>query len=396
MIDSEVFDRTLSQRNDEIDSLKRRYESMVDEYEKKVHKLMESINNLKEKNAELEELSHENKKVEVIKNLRNEKKDQDLVISLLRKYVQNDSKIDKYLMKEYKKSNESKYISYDELNQKYKNLENTIKKIKLQIPDEKTIKKIGTKKRRSSIYMNDDAAIQLKVNEKFKEQIKDYDNKINQLRYENDKLILQKEKMQDLQNKLLEKLKNYNNEAGEMNSVYNGIKKDLRDESDSIINDLKVNIGIMEIENEKLKNRIFELLNIGDSSKKEDRDKILNLTKEIDIVRKELDNKKEEAEVYKEQLINIKKELGKLDSRENKKYNKLNDEMKNINLNKDKLKSNINKLKNTVNEKNEEIQNLREKNDELTEVLEIKEQEIELLNQKIGEFEDIFIKNRRK
>ena len=244
--------------------------------------------------------------------------------------------------------------------------------------------------------MNDDAAIQLKVNEKFKEQIKDYDNKINQLRYENDKLILQKEKMQDLQNKLLEKLKNYNNEAGEMNSVYNGIKKDLRDESDSIINDLKVNIGIMEIENEKLKNRIFELLNIGDSSKKEDRDKILNLTKEIDIVRKELDNKKEEAEVYKEQLINIKKELGKLDSRENKKYNKLNDEMKNINLNKDKLKSNINKLKNTVNEKNEEIQNLREKNDELTEVLEIKEQEIELLNQKIGEFEDIFIKNRRK
>ena len=396
MIDSEVFDRTLSQRNDEIDSLKRRYESMVDEYEKKVHKLMESINNLKEKNAELEELSHENKKVEVIKNLRNEKKDQDLVISLLRKYVQNDSKIDKYLMKEYKKSNESKYISYDELNQKYKNLENTIKKIKLQILDEKTIKKKGTKKRRSSIYMNDDAAIQLKVNEKFKEQIKDYDNKINQLRYENDKLILQKEKMQDLQNKLLEKLKNYNNEAGEMNSVYNGIKKDLRDESDSIINDLKVNIGIMEIENEKLKNRIFELLNIGDSSKKEDRDKILNLTKEIDIVRKELDNKKEEAEVYKEQLINIKKELGKLDSRENKKYNKLNDEMKNINLNKDKLKSNINKLKNNINEKNEEIENLKEKNDELTEVLEIKEQEIELLNQKIGEFEDIFIKNRRK
>ena len=396
MIDSEVFDRTLSQRNDEIDSLKRRYESMVDEYEIKVHKLMESINNLKEKNAELEELSHENKKVEVIKNLRNEKKDQDLVISLLRKYVQNDSKIDKYLMKEYKKSNESKYISYDELNQKYKNLENTIKKLKLQIPDEKTIKKKGTKKRRSSIYMNDDAAIQLKVNEKFKEQIKDYDNKINQLRYENEKLILQKQKMQDLHNKLLEKLKNYNNEAGEMNSVYNEIKKDLRDESDGIINDLKINIGIMEIENEKLKNRIFELLNIGDSSKKEDRDKILNLTKEIDIVRKELDNKKEEAEVYKEQLINIKKELGKLDSRENKKYNKLNDEMKNINLNKDKLKSNINKLKNTVNEKNEEIQNLREKNDELTEVLEIKEQEIELLNQKIGEFEEIFIKNRRK
>ena len=389
MIDSEVFDRTLSQRNDEIDSLKRRYESMVDEYEIKVHKLMESINNLKEKNAELEELSHENKKVEVIKNLRNEKKDQDLVISLLRKYVQNDSKIDKYLMKEYKKSNESKY-------QKYKNLENTIKKLKLQIPDEKTIKKKGTKKRRSSIYMNDDAAIQLKVNEKFKEQIKDYDNKINQLRYENEKLILQKQKMQDLHNKLLEKLKNYNNEAGEMNSVYNEIKKDLRDESDGIINDLKINIGIMEIENEKLKNRIFELLNIGDTSKKEDRDKILNLTKEIDIVRKELDNKKEEAEVYKEQLINIKKELGKLDSRENKKYNKLNDEMKNINLNKGKLKSNINKLKNTVNEKNEEIQNLREKNDELTEVLEIKEQEIELLNQKIGEFEEIFIKNRRK
>ncbi len=64
--------------------------------------------------------------------------------------------------------------------------------------------------------------------------------------------------MQDLQNKLLEKLKNYNNEAGEMNSVYNGIKKDLRDESDGIINDLKVNIGILI--NKNLYENIYVLL----------------------------------------------------------------------------------------------------------------------------------------
>ena len=130
MLDSDVFNRTLSQRNDEIDTLKRKYEETVDKNEIRVHKLMETIKDLKEKNATLEELSHENKKVEVIKSLRNEKKDQDLVISLLRKYVQNDAKTDKFLMKEYKKSNETKYISYDELEQKYKNIDNTIKKIK--------------------------------------------------------------------------------------------------------------------------------------------------------------------------------------------------------------------------------------------------------------------------
>ena len=400
MLDSDVFNRTLSQRNDEIDTLKRKYEETVDKNEIRVHKLMETIKDLKEKNATLEELSHENKKVEVIKSLRNEKKDQDLVISLLRKYVQNDAKTDKFLMKEYKKSNETKYISYDELEQKYKNIDNTIKKIKLQIPNEKTIKKKGTintnKRRRSSIYMDDDAAIQLKVNEKFKEQIVEYENQINSLKMENDKLINAKEKMQDLHNKLLQKLRNYNKESEKMNSVYNIIKKDLKDESDNIINDLNITVNIMERENEKLKDRIYELLNIGENWKKEDNVKIIELRKEIDKVRKELDTKKGEAEIYKEQLENLKKELGKHDSLQLRKYNKLNTEMDNINKNKDNLKQNITTLKNIVKEKNEEIENLRNKNDELTEDLEIKDKEIDLLNEKINEFENIFLMNRKK
>ena len=303
-------------------------------------------------------------------------------------------------MKEYKKSNETKYISYDELEQKYKNIDNTIKKIKLQIPNEKTIKKKGTintnKRRRSSIYMDDDAAIQLKVNEKFKEQIVEYENQINSLKMENEKLINAKEKMQDLHNKLLQKLRNYNKESEKMNSVYNIIKKDLKDESDNIINDLNITVNIMEKENEKLKDRIYELLNIGENWKKEDNVKIIELRKEIDKVRKELDTKKGEAEIYKEQLENLKKELGKHDSLQLKKYNKLNTEMDNINKNKDNLKQNITTLKNIVKEKNEEIENLRNKNDELTEDLEIKDKEIDLLNEKINEFENIFLMNRRK
>ena len=400
MLDSDVFNRTLSQRNDEIDTLKRKYEETVNKNETKVFKLMETIKELKEKNATLEDLSHENKKVEVIKSLRNEKKDQDLVISLLRKYVHNDAKIDKYLMNEYKKSNETKYISYDELSQKYKILDNTIKKIKLNIPNEKTIKKKGTstinKRRRSSIYMDDDAAIQLKVNEKFKEQINEYENQIQLLQIENDKLIKAKEKMQDLHNKLLQKLRNYNKESDKMNSVYNIIKKDLKDESDNIINDLNINISIIEKENEKLKDRIYELLNIGDNWKKEDNEKIINLRKQIDNVRKDLDIKKGEALVYKEELEKFKKEFGKHDTLQEKKYSKINNEMDNINKNKDSLKKDIKKLKNIVKEKNEEIQNLRSKNDELTEDLEIKDKEIDLLNEKINEFENIFIINRKK
>ena len=38
MLDSDVFNRTLSQRNDEIDTLKRKYEETVNKNETKVFK----------------------------------------------------------------------------------------------------------------------------------------------------------------------------------------------------------------------------------------------------------------------------------------------------------------------------------------------------------------------
>ena len=148
MINEEILDKALIKKNKEIDLLNERNEKMKQEIKAEKKNLMNSITNLKKKVAQFELESHSDKRVEIINKLRNERKDQETTILLLRKYILNIvgdnkeeemKKIDKYLINKFKeKYGEQRYISYEELKIKYDELEKnyaSLKKLKGGAPN---------------------------------------------------------------------------------------------------------------------------------------------------------------------------------------------------------------------------------------------------------------------
>ena len=89
MLNEEILDQALAKKNKEVDVLNERNERMKNEYEAKIKNLMNSIKTLQEKNSQMEKESHDNIRVEIIKKLKQERKDQEQVILLLRKYIKD-------------------------------------------------------------------------------------------------------------------------------------------------------------------------------------------------------------------------------------------------------------------------------------------------------------------
>ena len=89
MLDEEILDQALAKKNKEIDLLNERNEKMKKEYESKIKNLMNSINTLNNKVLKMENESRDNVRVEIIQKLREERKDQQQVILLLRKYIKD-------------------------------------------------------------------------------------------------------------------------------------------------------------------------------------------------------------------------------------------------------------------------------------------------------------------
>ena len=141
MLEDEILDQTLQKKNRKIATLKQKNEDLKQEYDAKIKNLMGSITSLKTKNENLEKESHENVRVDIIKRLKEERKNQELVISLLRKYINNDGEVDKYLIKEFKKNGEQRFLTYEELHIKYKNIINEYKKLKYSLKNKKYKKK---------------------------------------------------------------------------------------------------------------------------------------------------------------------------------------------------------------------------------------------------------------
>ena len=133
MINEEILDKALLKKNKEIDLLNERNERMKQEMKSQKKNLMNSIATLQKKVDQFELESHSDKRVEIINKLRNERKDQETTILLLRKYILNMAgddkeeemkKIDKYLISKFKEKNgEQRFISYEELKIKYDELE---------------------------------------------------------------------------------------------------------------------------------------------------------------------------------------------------------------------------------------------------------------------------------
>ena len=399
MLEDEILDQTLQKKNREIATLKQKNEDLKQEYDAKIKNLMGSITSLKTKNENLEKESHENVRVDIIKRLKEERKNQESVISLLRKYINNDGEVDKYLIKEFKKNGEQRFLTYEELHIKYKNVLNEYKKLKLGLKDtnyKKTKKNStlydSTKKSRKSLQGIDDMTLQLKVVEKFKDQIEEYDEKIDKLQTENEELKLQKSKMENMQNQVFEKLKKYTEETSNMKNMYDIIKKDIQEDSFTKINDLNLKLNKSEEENKKLKERIYELINIGENAQKTERDRLIKVQRDNDIYAKLLDTKKKEIEIYKEELEKFRGDLEKIDGRDTKKIKKLENQNDLITKNKNELEANINNLNNIIEQKDNQINNLKNTIEALSEQNKIKDEEITLLNEKIKEFEDILNK----
>ena len=403
MLEDEILDQTLQKKNREIATLKQKNEDLKQEYDAKIKNLMGSITSLKTKNENLEKESHENVRVDIIKRLKEERKNQESVISLLRKYINNDGEVDKYLIKEFKKNGEQRFLTYEELHIKYKNVLNEYKKLKLGLKDtnyKKTKKNStlydSTKKSRKSLQGIDDMTLQLKVVEKFKDQIEEYDEKIDKLQTENEELKLQKSKMENMQNQVFEKLKKYTEETSNMKNMYDIIKKDIQEDSFTKINDLNLKLNKSEEENKKLKERIYELINIGENAQKTERDRLIKVQRDNDIYAKLLDTKKKEIEIYKEELEKFRGNLEKLDGRDTKKIKKLENQNDLITKNKNELEANINNLNNIIEQKDNQINNLKNTIEALSEQNKIKDEEITLLNEKIKEFENILTKKIKK
>ena len=107
MLDKDVLDQALIKKDKEIELLNERNERMKIEFNAQKKNLMNSIEELKKKSKKLEDESKNEKRVQIINKLREERKEQEKIILLLRKYILNlakdnqeeeELKLNKYLI----------------------------------------------------------------------------------------------------------------------------------------------------------------------------------------------------------------------------------------------------------------------------------------------------------
>jgi len=404
MLNEEILDQALMKKNKEIDLLNERNERMKVEYEAKTKNLMNSITILQKKVSKMEQESHDNERVKIIQKLREERKNQEQVILLLRKYIKDlqpeeekekeDIKVNKYLINYFKKNGDQRVLTYEELKIKCEDLEKkcfNLKKLKGGGGSAATRGYMQSKEKPKKIS---DSEIQLLVVKKFKNQLDEYDEKIKNLQMENNDLIKQKEKMENVQKEMFDKFKSYNEEMTQMKSIYDVIKKDIQDDAFSKVKEANLKMERFKQENDKLKERIQELIKIGDERKEQEENNINKIKQENEIYIHLLNKNKEEIQVYKEELENFRGEMNKIDSRGLVKLKKLENEKDNILKDKNELEVNMNNLNNSLKHKDNQIINLKNNIDALKEQLKEKDDEIEMLKGKIEEFEKI-IKNKK-
>ncbi len=103
MLTSQVLDEALTKKNKELDKCQRALEDQKKTYEAKIKNLMGSINSLKAESNQIQNDNKDNIRVSIIKKLKQDIKDQEQVIHLIRKLHGNDPQVDEYLLKEFQK-----------------------------------------------------------------------------------------------------------------------------------------------------------------------------------------------------------------------------------------------------------------------------------------------------
>ena len=77
----EILNETLFKKNKELKAMQKLNEDTKREYEEKIKNLEGSISTLKKQNAEINAQSQDNKRIEIIQRLKNERKEQELIIN---------------------------------------------------------------------------------------------------------------------------------------------------------------------------------------------------------------------------------------------------------------------------------------------------------------------------
>ena len=386
----EILNETLYKKNKELQSIQKLNEEIKREYEEKIKNLEGSISTLKKQNAEMYAQAQDNKRIEIIEKLKSERKEQEQVITLIRKMINNDKDVNLYLSKEFfTKNGENRKFSYEELKIKIKEKEEELKKLKSKSNTMSMTLLTQNKKGKDKKNKVTDTFLQQKIIEKFKDQINDYDEQINELQEENESLKKSKKEMEDAQNELLEKMKDYNEEVDQMQIKYNLIKDDVKKTATEKINNLNSTIEKLKIDNSKYKKRIVELINKGEKNEQQDKDKLSKMNRDYDIYVKLLQTKEQEIEDYKKELDELKNEIENIDSNELLKITKLENQANELNKDKFNLEADVKNLNNVIQQKDNQIKNLKNTQTALTEEIQIKGQEIILLNQKIAEFEEL-------
>lgn len=440
MLDQQILDEALTKKNKDYENLKTQHFEMKKNNETKIKNLMNSINLLKSEKTMIETTTKDNIRVNIINKLKEERAEQELIISLLRKLIGDEDKVDKFLTKEFAKKGAQRALTYEELKIKVKQLEAEIVSLKF--------KNLTSKKangNNNSNYMGDscdaendngknyntyadsklksanfyssgtnknyksgkidfgkiesDEIIEIKMAEKFKFEIIKYEEKIQNLGKENTLLKIAKDKMEKSQNELFEKLKNYNEEIGELKSIYDTIKQNLEDECNQKVNDALKIINQKESENAKLKEKINEMIEICERQNKENLESIKRLNSENELLRRLLEAKKYEISVFASEIKNYQNQIDKnpLGANDNTKdlmrirnIEKEKDELRKTNaINEEKIKH----LDSLIKQKEFLLESLHNSIEDKESVLREKEQEIDLLNEKMQEMEIIMMKN---
>jgi len=425
MLDQQILDEALTKKNKEYENLKNQHLEMRKNYEAKTKNLMNSINLLKSEKTMIETTTKDNIRVNIINKLKEERADQELIICLLRKQIGDEDKIDKYLTKEFSKKGSQRAPTFEELKIKIKQLEAEIVSLKFKnLTSKKTNTNnigescdtdnhnINSELKLKSAFSNNnyksgkidfakiecDEIIEIKMAEKFKFEIIKYEEKIQNIEKENTLLKIAKAKMEKSQNELFEKLKNYNEEIGELKSIYDTIKENLEDECNTKVSDAMKLISEKDSENKKLKEKINEMIEICEKQNKEKLESIKRFYSENELLRRVLEAKKYEISVLVSEIKNYQSHTDKnsLVSDNNKDYMRI----RNIEKEKDLLKKTnaineekIKHLDSLIKQKEFLLETLHNSIDDKENILREKEEEIDLLMCKMQEMELIMMKN---
>jgi chromosome segregation ATPase len=401
MLESKILDEALQKKNKEIERLLNQLEETKKSYEAKIKNLMNSINNLKLQNQNLENTTKDNIRVSIINKLKEERKDQEYVIELLRKLISDEDRVDKYLIKEFDKKGTARIATYEELKIKIKQLESEIVSLKYkQVTNTKNKSTLINKQLSIENFQEngedkskfDNNSNQLQI-QKLKEQIIAYEETVRNLTEENEILTTAKEKLEKMQNELFDRLKNYNKEIGEMKSIYDVIKKNLEDESNLKINDLMTKLARSEEENNKLKSKIKELIEISEGNYKENLEKIKKLNSENEVLKRLLESKKEEIEVVLDELSKYQMQLEKDDTKVVGKYKKNEIEIESIKRKNFEYEEKIKFHEKLIKQKDYQLDLYKKSLSEKDEIIAENQLEIEMLQSKIQELENIVISN---